>query len=252
MFNESKYTKWYYNIVENAKKRPIKGYVERHHIIPKCLGGHNKKDNIVPLTAKEHFIVHHLLCYMCENVGHTKKMQNAIGMFMQKNKQQSRNLTARQYAVCRNMLSNALKGRTFSEETKEKLRAKRATQDMSYRIGTKHSEETKEKIRAKRATQVFSEESHEKKRRTLIKRTEEGLNPFSKPWKELVGDKYSDLCNARSERVLGENNPMSKKAGTFIFINNGVTVKHHPKHEPLPDNWTIGRKVCLSKPSGCV
>lgn len=36
-------------------------YYEKHHIIPKCLGGDNSNENLVLLTAKEHFIAHHLL-----------------------------------------------------------------------------------------------------------------------------------------------------------------------------------------------
>ena len=36
-------------------------YYESHHIIPKCMGGSNKKDNLVLLTPKEHFIIHKLL-----------------------------------------------------------------------------------------------------------------------------------------------------------------------------------------------
>ena len=42
-------------------------YYEGHHILPKCLGGKGKygdykHENIVLLTAKEHFIAHLLLC----------------------------------------------------------------------------------------------------------------------------------------------------------------------------------------------
>jgi hypothetical protein len=62
MFIDNKYKSWHDSIIEKAKKKEITGYFERHHIIPKCLGGHNKKDNIVKLTAKEHFIIHMLLC----------------------------------------------------------------------------------------------------------------------------------------------------------------------------------------------
>ena len=32
------------------------GYYEKHHIQPKSLGGSNKKENLVRLTAREHFI----------------------------------------------------------------------------------------------------------------------------------------------------------------------------------------------------
>jgi hypothetical protein len=37
------------------------GYIEGHHIIPKCMGGDNSKDNIVFLTGREHFVAHQLL-----------------------------------------------------------------------------------------------------------------------------------------------------------------------------------------------
>jgi len=45
-------------IIERAKSRILEGYKERHHIIPKCMGGNNEKDNLVYLTAREHFIIH--------------------------------------------------------------------------------------------------------------------------------------------------------------------------------------------------
>ena len=40
---------------------PEGAYKEKHHIIPKCLGGTNSKDNLVDLYAKEHYIAHKLL-----------------------------------------------------------------------------------------------------------------------------------------------------------------------------------------------
>ena len=47
-------------------KRNQEGYVyyENHHILPKCLNGDNKKENLVLLTAREHYICHKLLTYI--------------------------------------------------------------------------------------------------------------------------------------------------------------------------------------------
>lgn len=45
-------------------------YHERHHIIPKCLGGTNEEDNLIDLFAREHFIAHKLLAE--ENPDNTK------------------------------------------------------------------------------------------------------------------------------------------------------------------------------------
>src|SRR5210317_2591252 len=61
MFIDHKYKKWYDSIIDRAKNRVLSCYVERHHIIPKSCGGSNDKDNLVPLTAREHYIVHMLL-----------------------------------------------------------------------------------------------------------------------------------------------------------------------------------------------
>ena len=36
-------------------------YHERHHIIPKCMGGSNDEDNLIDLFPKEHFEAHRLL-----------------------------------------------------------------------------------------------------------------------------------------------------------------------------------------------
>lgn len=55
------YQKHYNNLVEKARNRKLEGYYEKHHIIPKCLGGLDTKENIVKVTAKEHFIMHLLL-----------------------------------------------------------------------------------------------------------------------------------------------------------------------------------------------
>jgi cellobiose-specific phosphotransferase system component IIA len=66
IFIDNKYTRWYYNIVTNAKSRISIGYTEKHHIIPKSCGGNNSKNNLVALTAREHFVCHLLLIRMVE------------------------------------------------------------------------------------------------------------------------------------------------------------------------------------------
>jgi hypothetical protein len=63
MFEQSKYSKYYYSIVNSAKSRTLARniYTEKHHIIPKSLGGDNSILNLVKLTAREHFVCHRLL-----------------------------------------------------------------------------------------------------------------------------------------------------------------------------------------------
>ena len=58
------YQRIYNQIIERAKTRQLDCYKEKHHIIPKCMGGSNDKTNLVELTAREHFLCHRLLCIM--------------------------------------------------------------------------------------------------------------------------------------------------------------------------------------------
>lgn len=61
-FLDNKYTKWYFNIIENSTA--LSG--EHHHIIPKSLGGSTDQSNIKLLSYREHFICHLLLTKMVE------------------------------------------------------------------------------------------------------------------------------------------------------------------------------------------
>jgi len=56
------YKKHYDLLIEKAKNRiVVDGHTEKHHIIPRCVGGSNDKTNLVILTAREHYMAHYLL-----------------------------------------------------------------------------------------------------------------------------------------------------------------------------------------------
>ena len=48
-------------IAKHGSQDKPEGYSERHHIVPKSMGGSNDDDNLVYLSAKAHFVAHHLL-----------------------------------------------------------------------------------------------------------------------------------------------------------------------------------------------
>lgn len=56
------YQKIYDNLIKKRLEIPPAGRFERHHIVPKSLGGSDDKENIVKLTYREHYIAHLLLC----------------------------------------------------------------------------------------------------------------------------------------------------------------------------------------------
>ena len=106
MYISNKYTKWYYNIINNAKIREKpKSCLEQHHIIPKSLGGTNVKTNLVFLTTKEHYIVHHLLTKMLTGKNKAKMNVAYWSMCTRKNIKISSN----QYEQGRKMCSIGIK-----------------------------------------------------------------------------------------------------------------------------------------------
>lgn len=64
------YLKHYNLLISKALSRTgLDGYSERHHIIPRCMGGTDEESNLVRLTASEHYIAHLLLVKIYPNQG---------------------------------------------------------------------------------------------------------------------------------------------------------------------------------------
>jgi hypothetical protein len=123
MYLQNKYTKWYNNIILNAKSRISPNeYSERHHIIPKSLGGNNSSENLVCLTAREHYISHLLLTKMV--LGKQKKSM-VFALWHLRNRHNLHNLSthnSRVYAALKvefSKLSSELhKNKKISDEHK--------------------------------------------------------------------------------------------------------------------------------------
>jgi hypothetical protein len=73
IFLDNKYTRTYYTLVERGLARDAVEAGEKHHILPRSMGGLDK-DNLVKLTLREHFIAHLLLPKMCIRQDHKQKM----------------------------------------------------------------------------------------------------------------------------------------------------------------------------------
>ena len=120
MYIQNKYTRIYFKIIEKAKLRKLDSYQESHHIIPKSLGGSNNKNNLVNLTAREHFICHLLLTKMVTS-SDKSKMVYALWMMVKGNKNQKRDflLTSHFYERLKEDYANSVRksktGRKLSE-----------------------------------------------------------------------------------------------------------------------------------------
>lgn len=148
MYLQNKYTRWYFNIINTAKSRTIEGYKERHHIIPRSFGGSNKKENLVDLTAREHYICHLLLTCMTEG-DYKAKMFLAMRMFNKPLYKRNSKL----YEQIRTQANQMFKGYKHTPEALAKIRAA-ATARGSRGI----SPETRAKIGAANKGKVRTEE----------------------------------------------------------------------------------------------
>lgn len=166
------YQKIYFDIICKAKardwsKKTASEYVERHHILPRSLGGSNHKINLVYLTAKEHFICHWLLYKFSTGINKSK-MANAWFRMCQKNDSQSR-YYSRNYKLARKAFSennpfkssdikilvknrmvanNPMKDTIVAQKVSRALKGKQVGSKNGF-YGKSHSRETLEKISGK-------------------------------------------------------------------------------------------------------
>jgi len=189
IFITNKYTNWYYNIITNAQARtlPKEIYVEKHHIIPKSLGGSDSIDNLVRLTAREHFICHWLLYKMVSSTNKSK-MANAWFRMCQINKFQKR-YTSRNFELARIAFSknNPFKSDKVIELVKERMTSnnpmknpeiaiKVSTKNKGKRVGKnntfygkKHSVESIERMSKTHTGKTMSKEAIQSRLDTIAK-----------------------------------------------------------------------------------
>lgn len=110
------YALTYSKLIAKAKARVcVDGYVERHHILPKALGGSDDSSNLVALTAREHFVAH----FNSMTLGRKASYEERLRM---------------------SLIRKGKAGKSVSEETKNKLSV--------INTGKKLTEESKAKISA--------------------------------------------------------------------------------------------------------
>ena len=114
-------------------------YYEKHHITPKCMGGDDSKENLVLLTAREHFLCHWLLV---ETYPDNNKLKYAFWMMVGwKTEKHNGNRyipSSRIYEYAKQLRLEVMVGRVVSQETRKKI--------SEARKGMRSSEATKRKI----------------------------------------------------------------------------------------------------------
>ena len=141
------YSKIYNDIIKRAVDRVLDVYTERHHIVPRCLGGTNESTNLVRLTPEEHYIAHQLLVKI--HPGNDKLVYAATFMTVYSRHHRDKRINNKLFGWIKRRLSiaksvpqseehklnnsKAQTGKKLSDETKAKMSASRT--------GVKHSAE---------------------------------------------------------------------------------------------------------------
>lgn len=199
------YQKIYDQLVEKAKargldKKALEGYFEKHHIIPKCLGGSDEKENFVLFTPREHVIAHRLLWKANpENYSlmwaYARTVNSHKGI-----------LTSREVEKAKIAKANYMSNRVVSDETREKIR--------QTLLGHKRTQESIEKGRAKTTGQKRSEETKSKLKEARKKLLDSGWTVPDEARKK-IGDAF------RGKNISEEH---KRKISEF---NKGKIVPEH-------------------------
>jgi hypothetical protein len=147
------YSKIYKNLINRKVIRT--GYVEKHHILPRCLGGTDDSKNLVDLYPEEHYLAHLLLCKIYP--GNQKLLYAAMNMTTGSlSNSGKRNNKA--YGWLRRHYAASMSGDNNPARCNPNLQKEAAKK----RVGQKRTEETKARMSAAQKGRTFTEETKRK------------------------------------------------------------------------------------------
>lgn len=196
------YKKHYDLLIEKAQARVKPDcYFEKHHIVPRCAGGSDKKSNLVNLTAREHYVAHVLLA---------KAFGGAHWFAVMSFKNRvDYDVNSRTYEVSKHEASKLLKkmftGKKLSDEHKSKISL--GIIGNTNTLGRKLSEEHKTKI----------VESLMGNQRTLGKVASDETR--AKMSKSHSGEKHHYFGVARSQEVKDKIRATLKARNSLLRLN---------------------------------
>lgn len=227
-------------------------YHERHHIIPKCLGGSDEKENLIDLFAREHFIAHKLLAE--ENPESDSLIFAWCCMAFAKNDYEHRyELTPEEYEEARKALSETLKdkltgennphyGKRHSEETKriisEKIKAIMQIPENNPWYGKHPTEEMLQKMRESQRKRFSNPEEREKISKALKGKYCGENHPWygrhhTEETKQIISEKVTEwLSNKENHPMFGKQH--SEKTKEKISKNHAdVSGVKNPAAKPV-------------------
>jgi hypothetical protein len=182
----------YTRFIGSLRGQPVHGYAEVHHIVPRSLGGSDDADNLVRLTARQHYVAHWMLARALGGSA-------ARAFFMMSNFGKYGQVNSTTYAMARQeyaeQISQQLKDRpnvpVFTDAHRLKLR--------QAKLGRKLPEETRRKVGEAQRGRKLSEET-----RKRISDAKKGIATRGCGWKhsDETRKKMTESQLARSQQYL--------------------------------------------------
>lgn len=157
------YKKLYDSLIESAKQHPKSDiYKELHHIIPLCMGGCDSYNNLIKLTARQHYLAHWLLYKIYK----TTKLAHAwYGMSRISKGQSDRKLNSHLFErakIARSKVMSETSRGTNNHFYGKRHSAESNAKNASAHLGKIASDVTKEKM-SKTRSGVLKSEDHKAK-----------------------------------------------------------------------------------------
>ena len=250
IFLNNKYSKWYFNIINNPI---LENYNENHHIIPRSCGGSDDADNLVMLSARQHFICHLLLPKMMRLQKHKNSMRFALRLMSFTTDP----INNRRYKIKSSRLiesiRNCHKGIPKSEATKQRIsdaaknRAPRQhTEETKQKIGNAHrgrtlSNEHKQKIAATLTGKETWMKNKKHSKESLLKMSESQKNRIRKPASKHSPKAIENNKNAQLKFVYTVQSPAGDQF--FICDMKQFCLDNNLPYHRLVDKKQIGKPI---------
>lgn len=233
-YDERHYAR-YTSFIQSRQNRTISEgtYTEKHHILPRSLGGSDEPENIIELTAREHFVAHLILWKVYGG-------PMATAFWMMHHTRFGFACNGRIYENLRIEIQNSRLGVSRTEETRKKItnaligshRTHQQTEQWKMYMSKVHlgkniSEDTREKLR-----EHFTGFKH-------IYRYNNGIIER----KSLPEDEANDLVNKGWNFGRGGESHMKNKRSIYRKVGHKIEQKFIEDvrlNDYIQDGWMIG------------
>ena len=215
IYLSNKYLKIYYNLVKCSFDRTPPKTCEKHHIIPKALGGTDNPKNLAYLTPREHFIAHLLLLKITEG---SNKCKMAYAVNRMRNTTNKYKITSRQYETIRIEFCEAMRLNFSGKDN-----------PMYGKLGALSA----------RSKPIIFNDIHFPSKKELYEYAKENYNLSSFVMKKYLKDKNVTTFKQCLE-ILERNNENSKRAGN---ANKGRPSPNKGKPNPYKGIPVVDRPI---------